>query len=634
MTDAQVFAPETAVDTLKRWLGVGQPPATSSPLADVISSPEAGAADIPQSQVPASTASPPVTTKGLVDAGVRGVGLGTRATVEGVSGLPAMAADAVTWPMRATQRALGIPTTAPSDIVTHGLDAAGLPKPETPSEQLTSATVGGVASVLPTVAAGVTPALIRAYPTVAKALAERLLAQTAAGGASAGAQEETRQLGGGPVAQFGVGTLAGLLAAHAVSPNTLAPSPGSGPRFIQEYFGEGTPTNPLAAYPPKQMPAFVPPGTNLPPEPLLRQPQPIQEGTVTPQGGPAPSPQEPPAFVPPKAQPADAGGATQTAAAAPPPTGESAASIAASGGYREAPVPQSPLAPTVGPDGTLVPPQPSAPPTTAAEAKRVASSYYDIANQPGNDATLTPQFFDKIYNSAKDAGKQTEAGQLTAGPNAVTALLDRWQGLQGKPLPLASAQEMYEGLGDLIDQEWSGGRLSKVGAKLAQVQSDLRDQIDNPAPGDTAGNAASLAAFAPARQAWSQAMKMDDLERIQYRASLTDNPATSIKTQIRGLLTDPRNVYSDTERAALEDAATRGTLGSVLHVFGGRLVPLVAGAAGLSHGPIGGLISAGVTHLGSDYLRNWAGNIQQNKLGGAINVMGQGVPPPPGSPLQ
>ena len=103
-------------------------------------------------------------------------------------------------------------------------------------------------------------------------------------------------------------------------------------------------------------------------------------------------------------------------------------------------------------------------PTTAAEAKQIASSYYERANQPGNDATLTPQFFDKIYSSAKDAGKQTEAGQATAGPNAITALLDRWQALKGKPLPLASAQEMYEGLGDLIDQEWSGGRLSKVGA--------------------------------------------------------------------------------------------------------------------------------------------------------------------------
>ena len=157
----------------------------------------------------------------------------------------------------------------------------------------------------------------------------------------------------------------------------------------------------------------------------------------------------------------------------------------------------------------------------------------------------------------------------------------------------------------------------------------LADQIDDPAAGDSAGNASALAAFAPARQAWSQAMKMDDLERIQYRAGLTDNPATSIKTQIRGLLTNPRNSYTDVERAALEEAATRGTLGSALHVFGGRLVPLVAGAAGLSHGPFGAVVSAAATHMGSGYLRDWASRIQQNRLGGAISTMGQSVPPPP-----
>jgi hypothetical protein len=283
--------------------------------------------------------------------------------------------------------------------------------------------------------------------------------------------------------------------------------------------------------------------------------------------------------------------------------------------------------------GETAPPQAAAPtpPTTAAAAKKVASSYYDIMNQTGgDDAALTPQFFDKTYDSAVAAGKQTEAGQVTAGPNAVTALIDRWQALKGKPLPLASAQEMYEGLGDLIDQEWSAGRLSKVGTKLADIQANLRDQIDNPAPGDTTGNAAALAAFAPARQAWSQAMKMDDLERIQYRAGLTDNPATSIKTQIRGLLTDPRNRYTPEERAALETAATRGALGGALHVFGSRLIPLAVGAVGLHRGGvIGGLAGGAISHFGADYLRNWASTIQQNRLGGAANVMGRGVPPPP-----
>ena len=59
---------------------------------------------------------------------------------------------------------------------------------------------------------------------------------------------------------------------------------------------------------------------------------------------------------------------------------------------------------------------------------------------------------------------------------------------------------------------------------------------------------------------------------------------------------------------------------------------MIAGAAGLSHGPIGGLVAAGMTHAGAGNLRDWATSIQQNRLGNAIGVVGQGVPPPVGPP--
>jgi hypothetical protein len=59
------------------------------------------------------------------------------------------------------------------------------------------------------------------------------------------------------------------------APGGIEPSAPS-PRFVQEFYGEGTPSNPLAAAPPAERPAFVPPGVNIPPRPV-----------------------EPPAFVPP-----------------------------------------------------------------------------------------------------------------------------------------------------------------------------------------------------------------------------------------------------------------------------------------------------------------------------------------------
>jgi hypothetical protein len=53
------------------------------------------------------------------------------------------------------------------------------------------------------------------------------------------------------------------------APNYLRPPEGPPPpRFVQEYYGEGTLQNPLAAQPALPPPAFVPPGINLPPRPV------------------------------------------------------------------------------------------------------------------------------------------------------------------------------------------------------------------------------------------------------------------------------------------------------------------------------------------------------------------------------
>ncbi len=113
-----------------------------------------------------------VAGKQLWDAGTRGVGLGTRAVTEGLSSPLTGAADVVTWPMRAIQRGLGIPTDAPSTIAQRAIDATGLPTPQTPAERNTSTIVSGAAAALPSLAMG-------GAPTVANAA--RLAVQGGAG---------------------------------------------------------------------------------------------------------------------------------------------------------------------------------------------------------------------------------------------------------------------------------------------------------------------------------------------------------------------------------------------------------------------------------------------------------------------
>lgn len=278
----------------------------------------------------------------------------------------------------------------------------------------------------------------------------------------------------------------------------------------------------------------------------------------------------------------------------------------------------------------IVTSKPFMPPKTSAEAKEVASAYYKKADEVGGH--LVPEFTNRFLDEAQKIAPQTAEGQTIAGENAVTKLVERAQALRDKPITLKGAQEIDESLGNLIDKEYSVKGLSKEGTHLLDLQSTFRDMVQNANEADAAGGVEGFSALKSGRKAWSQAMKMNDLERIVNRAELTDNPATSIKSGIRVLLSNPKRVrgYSAQEVAALKQASERGTLGSALHVFGSRLVPLVAGGiGGAGGGLVGALAGAGVAHGAATLMRNAATGLQTKRMGNALSTLGSSVPPPP-----
>jgi hypothetical protein len=280
-----------------------------------------------------------------------------------------------------------------------------------------------------------------------------------------------------------------------------------------------------------------------------------------------------------------------------------------------------------------VPAAPAGTPTTSAAAKQIAAAYYDKANAAGG--TLTPQFTNKFIDSVAASNPQTEAGQAVAGQNSISALADRLQSLKDQPMTLQGAQEVDEALGGLITKEFGVKGLTKDGMNLQNVQRSFRDQITNAEPGDVTGGTAGFDALGPARKAYSQAMKLDDMERIQERADLTLNPATSIQTQIRTLLTNRTKArgYSPEEISALHDAAERGVVGGALHVFGNRLIPMVGGAVGFLHGgPVGTMVGAGMSHVAGSFMRNMGSNLQAKRLSNVTDVLGRGIPPNPLGP--
>ena len=269
-------------------------------------------------------------------------------------------------------------------------------------------------------------------------------------------------------------------------------------------------------------------------------------------------------------------------------------------------------------------------PSTSAEAKQVASAFYDQAAKSGG--VLTPKFTNNFIDSVTKQLPQTEVGKVVAGESPVSALVDRLGQLRDKQLSLPEAQEIDEALGNLVTKEYSVKGMTADGKKIQDIQNALRDQIANAGEGDVEGGSTGFGDLSNARKAWSQAMKMRDLERVQERANMTDNPQTSVKTQLRTILTNPAKIrgYSPEEVDALKAATDRGAMGNLLHVFGSRLIPIAAGAAEAGTGGLtSGLAAAGAAHVATTLMRNAASKMAANRLATAMQILGRNVPQNP-----
>jgi hypothetical protein len=123
-------------------------------------------------------------------------------------------------------------------------------------------------------------------------------------------------------------------------------------------------------------------------------------------------------------------------------------------------------------------------------------------------------------------------------------------------------------------------------------------------------------------------MKMDDLERMKARADGTKNPQTSFQTQINNMLNNDARMrgYSDEEKAALRDAGTNGAIGGVLHVFGSRLIPVIASTIELRHGPVSSALAGAATYTLGSGMRTAENWMQTRRYNQALEMLGQGVP--------
>lgn len=267
-------------------------------------------------------------------------------------------------------------------------------------------------------------------------------------------------------------------------------------------------------------------------------------------------------------------------------------------------VPIDPMAKVAQATGMLkqVPAVVSAPTRTAADVKTVAGSLYKQANQSGG--MLKPQVTDDFVDEAiKSVAPQTSMGKAIAGKDdKITQLLDNLQSIKGQPMTLEAAQEIDELLGDLADAATENGRVTKQALKFIKVQNTLRNKIEGANPNDVL-NPDGFDALKAARKEWSRSRKLDDLERVVYRAEMTDNPSTSIKTGIRGILTNETKAkaFTKDEREALKSAVKTGIVPEMMRLGASRLNPIIAMSSGAG-GMTGTATAAGAGMLSRSLL--------------------------------
>lgn len=272
---------------------------------------------------------------------------------------------------------------------------------------------------------------------------------------------------------------------------------------------------------------------------------------------------------------------------------------------------------------------------TSDAVKQMASQVYKTAEEKGG--TLTSDFANKLYDSVEAMKPQTEHGTATVGDNALAKLTNDWKILRDKPISLPAAQEMDEGLSQRIDGHVDRvtGNLDKEGQQLYKVQTQLRNMIDNATPNDIIGGKkiASLEAFDSLKQArayWSTALRIGDMERILTRASMTDNPATSIKAGFRTLYNNPSRMigYTGAEKAAIKKAAQSGIISGTLRtVLGSRLIGTAMGTAlGTAGGGfVGGAAGAGIGAGQAAVARAIAAKMQKGRANKVIKTISKRV---------
>lgn len=435
--------------------------------------------------------------------------------------------------------------------------------------------------------------------------------------------------------------IAAIAEAFPTGPNMLHPelvrppssTPRPTPRFVGEYYGEGTPTNPLITGNP-----------NL--TPLERITEAVRNADQPP-GSQPPAPYQPPAFVPPNTSPypptapraVEAGprpaGGDVTAYGTPLPGQPTTSTSASRPGFVPPEVQQAAMPPAgQTPPPSATPSAPSvAPPAmnpdtmTAAEILARSREGYKAPDQAATQGAMLPQdSANAIYKSVTDEmpGDPQQAKYFARGNPTVAGVINDVKEFQGQPMSYASAMELDSTLTSAIRSTKDANEQRILG----NMQNAVRDQMDQ---------LPDLDQLRPARQAYTQYIKQSQMEDMAYDAGLRpeDKQSAYLQQRMRTFLQNDRNTrnWTPEELAQAEQVAKSGDIGFLKRQMVSMVRPATRVVGGFIGHAIGGLPGAYLgAEVGSDIGTTQAARLRahwsQTDLAPVMQQITKSVPPP------
>jgi len=257
----------------------------------------------------------------------------------------------------------------------------------------------------------------------------------------------------------------------------------------------------------------------------------------------------------------------------------------------------------------------------ADQLRKTGGVLYKSAEETGG--LLKPEFTNKFVDEIEGMKPQTTIGKRINKADEFSALQERISTIRNEPMSLDAAQELDEHLSDVIDSfvDKTTGKLNKQGAKVFDIQSRLRNSIENASEEDALGSIEGFKALKKARDTWAASRRLADVERIINRASGADNEAQAIKSGFKALRDNPNRIksFKPDEQALIKKVADSNAAVDVLRQFGSRLIGIITAASG---GGLGGTAAATGASMASRNLATRLKISQADKLASSIAKKG------------